>query len=326
MSEEPQKISMAICGFGGFIKRRILPTLAHLPEIELVAVVDRSMTASELSPNILRFNSLEDLLDSDIADSVYISTPNHLHFQQTLQCLEAGRNVLCEKPMATNSRDCESMLLAAQNSKLQLTIGHMLRFSPALHEARKLLESGKIGEPCKIEASFYYDLPENKRPWAFRKDLSGGGALMDAGVHCIDAIRFLVGDPVNNIKARTDLHSPGGVERIAICSFAAGGVQCSLSICSNANYSSSIIIYGDEGQVVVDSFAACWDNVTVKLISSKDQSFNQLITVDVSMIYTRQLQAFADVILSRKVNYGSAIDAMENIKILDKFYEVSMPL
>ena len=326
MSEEPPKISLAICGLGGFVKRRILPTLTFLPEIELVAVVDRSMTAFELSPNILRFNSLDDLLDSDFADSVYISTPNHLHCQQTLQCLEAGRHVLCEKPMATNSRDCESMLLAAQNSKLQLTIGHMLRYSPALHEARRLLQAGKIGEPRKIEASFYYDLPENKRPWAFRKDLSGGGALMDAGIHCVDAIRFLVGDPVNDIEARTDLHSPGGVDRIAKCSFTATGVQCSLSVCSNASYSSSIIIYGDEGEVVVDSFAACWDTVTVKFISYKGQSFNQLITVDVSTIYARQLQAFADVILAHKVNYGSAIDALENIKILGKLYEVSKPL
>jgi predicted dehydrogenase len=326
MLEEPPKILLAICGLGGFVKRRILPTLTFLPEVELVAVVDRSMAASELSPNIVRFNSLDDLLDSNFADSVYISTPNHLHCQQTLQCLGAGRHVLCEKPMATNSRDCESMLLAAQDFKLQLTIGHMLRYSPALHEARKLLQAGKIGEPHKIEASFYYDLPENKRPWAFRKELSGGGALMDAGIHCIDAIRFLVGDTVNNIEARSDLRSTGGVDRIAKCNFTVSGVQCSLSVCSNASYSSSIIIYGDDGEIVVDSFAACWDTVTVKFISYQGQSFNQQITVDVSMIYTMQLRAFADVILSRKVNYGSAINSLENIKILEKMYELNKPL
>lgn len=323
MPEEPPKISLAICGMGGFVRRRILPTLAFLPEVELVAAVDRSMSAYELSPNIVRFNSLEDLLDSDFADAVYISTPNHLHCQQTLQCIGAGRNVLCEKPMATNSRDCESMLLAAQDSNLQLTIGHMLRYSPALHEARKLIQAGKVGEPRKIEASFYYDLPENKRPWAFRKELSGGGALMDAGIHCIDAIRFLVGGAVDNIEARSDFHSTGGVDRIANCNFTAAGVLCSLTVCSNASYSSSLIIYGNEGEIVVDSFAACWDTVTVKFISYQGQSYNQQITVDVSMIYAMQLRAFADVILSRKLNYGSAIDALENIKILEKMYDVS---
>ena len=149
---------------------------------------------------------------------------------------------------------------------------------------------------------------------------------MDAGIHCIDAIRFFVGDTVDNIEARSDLHSTGGVDRIAKCNFTVSDVQCSLSVCSNASYSSSIIIYGDDGEIVVDSFAACWDTVTVKFISYQDQSFNQQITVDVSMIYTMQLRAFADVILSRKVNYDSAINSLENIKILEKMYELSKPL
>jgi len=318
-----KKIALAICGLGGFAKRRILPALISCPNIELVAVVDRSMGASELSPSIKRFNSLDELLRSDRADSVYISTPNHLHYRQTLQCLEAGRHVLCEKPMATNSRDCESMLSVARKFKLQLTVGHMLRYSPALQEVRRWLQSGRLGRPRSIDVSFYYDLPESKRPWAFHREFSGGGVLMDAGVHCIDAVRFLVGDPVIALEARMDSLGPSGIERMAKCSFTAAGVSGSLSVCSNAPYSSNLTVCGDDGEIIVNSFAACWDAVALKYVSFKDPSLNLAVMVDVSDTYIRQLQAFSDVILSKNLNYRSAIDASENIKIIEKLYEIS---
>lgn len=317
------KIALAICGLGGFAKRRILPALVSCPNIELVAVVDRSMAASELLPNIKCFPSLDDLLRSNHADSVYISTPNHLHYQQTLQCLEAGRHVLCEKPMATNSRDCESMLFVAQKLKLQLTVGHMLRYSPALQEVRRWLQCGRLEKPRSIDVNFYYDLPEGKRPWAFRKELSGGGALMDAGVHCIDAVRFLVGDPVIALEAKLDSLGSSGIDQTARCSFTAAGVSGSLNVCSNAPYSSNLTVCGDDGAIIVNSFAACWDAVTLKYVSFKDPSLSQEVMVDVSSTYARQLQAFADVILTKDVNYRSAIDAAENIRIIEKLYEIS---
>lgn len=320
-----KKITLAICGLGGFAKRRILPALVSCPSIELVAVVDRSMAASELLPNIKCFNSLDDLLKSDHADSVYISTPNYLHYQQTTQCLEAGRHVLCEKPMATNSRDCESMLHVAQKLKLQLTVGHMLRYSPALQEVRKWLQSGLLEKPRSIDVSFCYDLPEGKRPWALHKALSGGGALMDAGVHCIDAVRFLVGDPVIALEARMDSLGSSGIDRVARCGFTAAGVSGSLSVCSNAPYSSTLTVCGDDGEIIVNSFAACWDTVILKYVSFEDQSLNQEVMVDVSSTYAQQLQAFANVILAQDVNYRSAIDALENIKIIEKLYEISRP-
>lgn len=318
-----KKITLAICGLGGFAKRRILPALASCPDIELVAVVDRSMAASELPPSVMRFISLDELLESNLADSVYISTPNYLHCQQTLQCLLAGRHVLCEKPMAMNSRDCEAMLLAAQKSKLQLTVGHMLRYSPALQEVRRWLQIGILEKPRSIDVSFCYDLPEGKRPWASRKEFSGGGALMDAGVHCIDAVRFLVGDPVIALDAQMDSLGSSGIDRVARCRYTVSGVPGSLSVCSNAPYSSSLAISAGDGEIIVNSFSACWDTVPLRYISFEEPNLNQEVLVDVSSTYARQLQAFADVILTQNVNYRSALDALENIRVIEKLYEIS---
>jgi predicted dehydrogenase len=316
-----RKVNLAICGLGSFAKRRILSALVACPNIQLVAVVGAGAGVSELSPEIRRFNSLDALLESDLADAVYIATPNYLHASQTIQCLSALTHVICEKPMALNSQDCEAMLESARSRNLQLTVGHMLRHSAALQELQNWL--GLPGPLRSVDVSFSYELTENKRPWAFDKKFSGGGALIDAGVHCVDATRFLFGDPVYVLDAEIDSMGSSGVERAARCRFTVAGVSGSLTVCSNAPYKSIIVISGDEGQIVVEGFAACWGMATLKFISSKDQCLNKEMMVDVSGTYARQLQDFAGVILSGNINYKSPTDALENMVIVEKIYKMA---
>jgi 1,5-anhydro-D-fructose reductase (1,5-anhydro-D-mannitol-forming) len=320
------KIQLAICGLGGFAKRRVLPALLSCNAVELVAVVDRSPAESGYLSNVACFKSLDELLDSSLAEAVYLCTPNYLHHSQTVQCLRAGRHVFCEKPMATNSRDCDSMLLLAKKLKLQLSVGHMMRFSPGLQVAREWVQSGKMGALRSVDLTFHYDLPESKRPWAFRKDLSGGGALIDAGVHCIDAVRFLIGGPIVAIDAQFDVLVPDGVERTAVCTLTAGDVLCTLSVCSNAPYSSNLVIRGTDGVIDVESFAATWGGAILKFVSSSDSKYNDELVLDVSGIYARQLQAFAETILSGRIDYRSAVDALENISVVENFYRISRQL
>jgi len=315
-------LPMAICGLGRFATRRIIPAISMCQNVELVAVVDRSIKACHFTSNIHRFKSLEELLDSRLSGAVYISTPNYLHAQQTLQCLERGIHVLCEKPMATNSFDCQSMVQTAQNLKLHLRVGHMLRYSPALQLARSWLQNGMVGEPRTICTFFHYDLPEENRPWAFRQELAGGGALMDAGIHCIDAIRFLVGDPVTLLGAMIDPTLAGSVERSAVCRFTAGGVISFVQVCSQAPYWSRLSISGTDGEIVINNFTACWGMATVKLFASQPSQAMPIkeVTVDVSMTYSEQIRNFADAVCSSEVDSTAALDAAENVRIVEKLY------
>lgn len=323
MYSNNKKLPLAICGLGHFATRRIIPAISMCQNVELVAVVDRSMKARHLASNIQRFKSLEDLLDSRPTGAVYISTPNYLHARQTLQCLEAGLHVFCEKPMATNSFDCQAMVTVAQNQKLHLKIGHMLRYSPALQLARSWLQNSMVGEPRAICTLFHYDLPEKNRPWAFRQDEAGGGALMDAGIHCIDAIRFLVGDPVILLGAMTEQIPAESVERNAVCRFTAAGVICFVQVCSQAPYLSRLSISGTNGEIVVDNFAACWGMATVKLFASQPGHAVKEVMVDVSKTYSEQIQNFADAVCRSEVESDAALDAAENIRIVEKLYAIS---
>jgi predicted dehydrogenase len=324
MYSNNNKLPLAICGLGRFASRRIIPAVTMCKNIELVAVVDPKNTFP-LTPNIQRFKSLEDLLDTHPTGAVYVSTPNYLHARQTLQCLEAGLHVLCEKPMATNSSDCQTMVKVAQNQKLQLRIGHMLRYSPALQLARSWLQNGMVGKPRAICTFFHYDLPEKNRPWAFRQDTAGGGALIDSGIHCIDAIRFLLGDPVISLGAMTDRILAGSVERSAVCRFTTAGVICFVQVCSQAPYWSRLSISGTDGMIVIDNFAACWEMVTVTLYARRPGHALHKVNeemVDVSATYAEQIRDFADRVKRSEVSYSAALDAAENVRIVEELYAI----
>jgi predicted dehydrogenase len=327
MSDGNRKLSLAICGLGGFATRRILPAIAACQNVELVAVVDRSGKAGGLPPGTRRFESLEHFLDTRPTGAVYVATPNYLHARHSVQCLEAGLHVLCEKPMATNSRDCQVMVDAARKMNLHLKVGHMLRYSPALQLARRWLQNGLIGEPRAICTLFHYSLPENLRPWAFRQEFAGGGALIDAGIHCIDTIRFLLGDPVILLGAMTDRPAQAGrVEHSAACRFTAGGVISFVQVCSQAPYFTRLSISGTNGEIVIENFAACWGKAKVKLYTHHTGIVGCAVKeemVDVSMIYSEQIRHFADAIGRSEVDISEPLDGAENVRIVEKLYELS---
>lgn len=328
MRDGNNKLALAICGLGRFATRRILPAITACQNVELTAVVDRSGKASGLPPGTRRFESLEHFLATRPTGAVYVTTPNYLHAQHSRQCLAAGLHVLCEKPMATNSRDCQSMVDMARKMNLHLRVGHMLRYSPALQLARRWLQNGLIGEPRAICTLFHYDLPENLRPWAFRQDFAGGGALMDAGIHCIDAIRFLLGDPVILLGAMTDRPAQAdSVEHSAVCRFTAGGVISFVQVCSQAPYLTRLSISGTNGEVVINNFAACWGMAEVKFHAHHPG--NVVVkeeTVDVSMTYAEQIRSFAATTGRSDINISEPLDAAENVRIVEQLYELSQRL
>lgn len=147
---------------------------------------------------------------------------------------------------------------------------------------------------------------------------------MDAGIHCIDVIRFLTSDSVNVLAANTDRHShEDGVERRANCSFTAGGVSSLVDVHSQAPYTTLLTITGTEGEIVIDNFAACWGVVTVKLYTHHRGDPVREKVVDVSTIYAEQLRNFAKMIDQPEVVATQDISAAENVRIIEKLYAIS---
>jgi predicted dehydrogenase len=292
--------------------------------IKLNAVIGRSGLFEEGIPDdVSRFSSLEDYLASNPVGAIYIATPNYLHAIQSIQCLKAGLHVICEKPMAINKTDCDNMINMARDSGSYLQIGHQLRYSPALILARSWIQNNCIGKLQTIQIKFHYELPVSARLWAYQFDISGGGCLMDAGIHGIDAIRFLTGGGTTQILGfNTDrkLHKDG-LERIAVCSFLMGEINCSLNINATDSYSTVLRISGTGGEILVNDFAASWGNVKLKM-TPNDCDINVIEeTVDVSSIYVDQMKDFAHKILNAQFDSSCSFEAAKNVKLVQELYQ-----
>lgn len=134
------------------------------------------------------------VLARDDVDAVIIATPPSLHMEMCLAALEAGRHVLCEKPLARTVEECRAMVDAAERSDRVLATGFNYRFYPSFMRAREILDSGRIGRLSHIRAYAGYSATGHNQPWVHDAAVVGGGALHDNGIHLIDTVRWLLGE------------------------------------------------------------------------------------------------------------------------------------
>jgi predicted dehydrogenase len=191
-------LRVGVLGFG-FIGTIHSKAVAACPGMELAGVWTLPDQTAEsfrkLFPSGRLYGSPEEMAADRSVDAVAIGTPNAFHWPQAKLFLEAGKHVLVEKPMAMTVAEAEAMADLACQKRLRLMVGHMWRFDREVRSVRDLVASGEIGEVVKTKG---YGIHENWGPsgWFSSKELAGGGALVDMGVHALDTVRFLLGDPV----------------------------------------------------------------------------------------------------------------------------------
>ena len=179
------------------INQKVIPPAHASPEVELIAVASRDQARAEAYAGewgIERaYGSYEALLEDTDVEAVYVSLPNTLHVDWSIRALEAGKHVLCEKPMSRHTKDVERAFDAAERTGRLLTEAFMYRHNPQTARVVKLVEEGAIGELCVIRSAFSYALydTDNIR---LRTDVEGG-SLMDVGCYCVSGSRLLGGEP-----------------------------------------------------------------------------------------------------------------------------------
>ena len=202
------KIGVAGCGK--------IAQVRHIPEY---AANENCTLTGYFSPNSSRaedmaakyggkvYASAEELFASDV-EAVSICAANYAHAELTIKALEAGKHVLCEKPMAVTLEECEAMMAAAEKSGKRLMIAQNQRLAKAHMKAKELLEQGEIGRVISFATTFGHGGPETwsispgKDTWFFDKKKAAMGAMADLGIHKTDLIRYLLGQDVVRTTAR----------------------------------------------------------------------------------------------------------------------------
>lgn len=276
------QVKVGIVGCGMITARRHAPEYTDNPHAQIVAFYDfDQQRAGELAAGYggQVYATPEELFADPEIDAVSICSPNYTHASYSIQALEAGKHVLCEKPMALSLEDTRSMMDAAKRAGKILMIGHNQRLLPTHRKARELLQSGMIGTILSVQSNFRHSGPENwsvnrsNSTWFFDKNKAHFGALGDLGAHKLDIIRFLTGDEVDTICCDTvtrDKRYPNGelidLEDNASAIFRMrSGIFGTMNV-SWTNYGeedNSTILYGDKG--VMKIFGDFADDIVVEL-------------------------------------------------------------
>ena len=190
-----------LIGAGDIAQKRIAPALRDLPNCELTAVSRRNAELAKAFAGEFGarkwYADWQDLIGDKEIDAVYIATPVSLHAAQTIAAAQAGKHVLCEKPMAMDTAEGEQMIAACRAANVKLGIAYYRRFYPVIARIKELIQSNEIGRTvtAQINAFEYFDpAAAHPRRWLIEKERSGGGPMMDFGCHRLEVLTNLFGN------------------------------------------------------------------------------------------------------------------------------------
>ncbi len=272
-------LKIGIIGCGKITEVRHAPEYADNPNCELVAFFDEIPGRAEGYANKYggkAYESIEELLKSGV-DAVSVCVANVAHASISIQALEAGVHVLCEKPMATTLADCEAMVAAAEKSGKFLMIGQNQRFARAHVKARELIVTGEIGDIRTFRTTFGHPGPEgwtgSANSWFFDKKRAAFGAMADLGVHKTDLLHFLLGDVITEVTAQIATldkkypdNTPVDVDDNAYCIYRTqNGIVGTMHVSWTfyGEEDNSTILYGSEGVI------RCYNDPEYSLIVEK---------------------------------------------------------
>ena len=217
MNSPQQKIGWAIVGLGEFATQQIIPAFAQCQSSKLVALVSGSPDKAQKiaqehsidSSNIYNYTNYDTVAENPDVDIIYIILPNGLHAEYTIRGAQAGKHIMCEKPMANTPEECQLMIDACSAADRKLMIAYRAQYEPYNLAAIEIARAKKeLGTLKLVVASNGRQLdPSNPADrWRMNKDLAGGGSLPDIGIYSLQAARYITGEEPVAISAM--MHSP----------------------------------------------------------------------------------------------------------------------
>jgi predicted dehydrogenase len=190
-----RKLKWGIAGCGRYAEHTFIPTMNMMRKSKVQAVFsnngERAKTVSQKYGIPFYFSNYDEFLSSDI-DAVYISSANADHYNQVIKAAKAGKNILCEKPLALNTTEAEEMIKVCRENNVHLAVNYVFHFHPLVKKAKEIIDNEMIGKFISVSTNFNIEIAPSSN---FRHSKAGGGgALMDVGTHMIDLLRYFGGE------------------------------------------------------------------------------------------------------------------------------------
>jgi 1,5-anhydro-D-fructose reductase (1,5-anhydro-D-mannitol-forming) len=263
------------------------------------------------------YRSLEELWTDPEVDAVYISSINALHASHAIAAADAGKHVLCEKPLATTVADAVTMIEACERSGVLLGVDHNLRCAPAHVTARRLIADGRLGRVLSARVLHAMSLPPTLRRWRTHDPSAGGGAALELTVHDVDLLRFLLQDEVTEVTAFV---APLASDTVGVEDTLAGVLRFQRGALATFHDSlvvpfshTSLSIHGDAGALYIDDAMA--DDPVARLTLTDSGGSHEIPTSTTQGLYDGVVAAFTAAVRGSGQLAATAEDGLRAVAI-----------
>ncbi len=335
------KVKWGVIGCGGIADRRTLPGMMLCDNAELVAVMDANMDAAERCREKYNakyaFGSVEELLAIDEIEAVYIASPVFCHKEQAIKAADAKKHILIEKPVGLTSEEAKEIAAYCEAKGVKLGVGFMMRFHTYHQKMREIVQSGKIGEIVSARAQLTCWYPEMENCWRQDMKLSGGGAMMDMGVHCVDLIRYITGLEATEVAGLSGNQifnysvEDAGCVIFRLSNGATAYVDANFNI-PDAAAKCKIEFYGTKGSIFAQGTISQVEGGEVEVLctddsagydANQDREEIKPLELDVTFgnMYTKQIEAFGKAVRGEAEIAITADDAIKSQRVIEASYE-----
>ncbi|GAB2978894.1 Gfo/Idh/MocA family oxidoreductase [Mucilaginibacter puniceus] len=316
------RLGIAIVGLTSYAVEQIIPAMAKAHNVYLAGLVsDRLSEAIQLAKkykiqkkNIYNYKNFDEIVHNSDIDIVYVILPVAFHKEFVIRAAYAGKHVICEKPMATNSDDCLEMIAACEKSNRMLAIGYRMHYEPR-HQYIMNLEEKGFGKLISFESAFGCVYGGDAKSWRLNKSIAGGGALMDLGIYTIQAARYTTGlEPVavtaKEEKLKPELFSEVDETVFFDLEFPNGFIaHCKTSFNTLYSY---IYIKTEKGDIKIEP-AFLYSGIN-GVTPNGAMNFRQVTQ------QALQMDDFANCIYNNKKSRVSGEEGLKDIKIIEGIY------
>lgn len=320
-----KKVKWGVLSTANIGMAKVLPAINKSENGEVYAIASRNLENAKKAgakldiPQV--YGSYEELLADPEVEAIYNPLPNHMHVEWTIKAMEAGKHVLCEKPLSLKSEDIQKLIDLREKTGLTVSEAFMVRYHPQWLKARSIAKEGLLGELRSIQGFFsYYNVDKNNI--RNKKDI-GGGAMLDIGCYPVTTSRFVFDEEPVRVASILESDPETGIDRLCsvLMQFPSG--QASFSVSTQLVPYQRMQILGTKGRLEVEIPFNAPPDKSCRLFLSQGEFYreeHELMEFPVCDQYTLQAESFVRTLRGEQDNHVPLEDAVKNMKVLEAIF------
>lgn len=330
---EDQRVGYALVGLGHLTLNQILPAFGTCKKSKVVALVSGSPEKMQKvaqqygikKESCHSYADYDKLKDNKEVQAIYIVLPNGMHAEYTIRGAQAGKHILCEKPMANTAAECEAMIDACKKADRKLMIAYRIQYEPHNRMVREMVQKEQFGKVKSIIANNGQN-SDNPKHWRFNKALAGGGSLPDVGLYCLNTIRFVLAEEPTEVvgyvhSTPDDPRFKEVEEQVNWLMKFPSGVQASCATSYGHHDDKSYRVLADTGWIKMDpAFPYTGLQLETSQAQGKENQIIQHKIADKDHFAT-EMDHFSECILENKVPFTPGEEGLQDQKIMEAIYQ-----